>query len=330
MKSAEVLEQIQPIMDTSARTIDHGPATRVVVHPDMVTLRPGRGGHHMEIGKEGVKSLSSFIGMPEKFANQLSTGTVGTVATELLQRKGRYDVMTREGQVVAFDNPHSHRMLQPERVLRTIENAVRGEVDYHRVMIQEPHTVTLEIVGEQNQAVVRGDMVRAGAMVTFSPIGVVSPSVQSYVQRLACTNGVISSDVLRQFSFNGGGGGEGDDIWHFFRQATRDAFGAMGRIVERWQEMRRENIPAADRAMILEAMLKEAGIGKKEADAVRAQALENPPRNTYDILNLISSASSHLLTTPKDIRRAQNAVMVFQDRSSHARICPVCRREQRG
>ena len=75
MKSADVLEKMQPIMDTTARTIDHGPATRVVVQPDMVTLRPGRGGHHLELGKEGMDSLAKFIGMPQQLTHQLSTDT---------------------------------------------------------------------------------------------------------------------------------------------------------------------------------------------------------------------------------------------------------------
>lgn len=325
MNRTEVLDRIQPIMDLSLRTIDHLPATRVEVHPDMVTLRPGRGGRIMEMGEEGVRSMSQYIEMPQNLTKRLTTATLGRVATELLEEKGRYDVLIREGQVVAFADPHVHRTLNPDRVLRTIDSAIRGEVDYHRVMLMAEHTVSLEIVGERNQAVVRGDLVRAGAMVTFSPIGLTFPTVQSYVQRLACTNGVVSNDVLREFAY---GGGEGDDVWHFFRQSVRDAYNAVGRMVARWQQMREENIPPEDRAMILEAMLKEAGIGKKEAEAVRALALQNPPRNTYDVVNLISYASSHLLEHPNQIKRAQNAVAVFQDQSSHARICPLCHREQ--
>lgn len=328
MNREEVLEQLAPVRNISARTIDHIPATRVQVTPEMVTLRPGRGSRILQLAPEGVKSMAQFAEMPQGLAQKLRPVTFAAVATELLERKSSYDVLIRDDQVVAFAKPHHHRNLNPERLLRTIDGAIRGDVEYNRVMVTSDLAVTLEVVGTHQQAVVRGDMVQAGALVMFSPIGTILPSVQSYVLRLACTNGVTSTDILREFRYGGGDGGEGDDVWQFFRVSVRDAYNSVGRIINRWREMIEERLEPADRAMILEAMIKEAGIPKEDANAIRAMALQDPPQSTYDVLNLISYASSHLLEQPHQVRRAQTALASFQVQTEHERICPVCRRRQ--
>lgn len=328
MERTEVLEHMAPIMDLSVRTIDHIPATRIEVTPDMVTLRPGRGSRVLEMTPEGARNMAKFAELPQGLAQKIRPQTFGTVATELLARKGSYDVILQENQVVGFAKPHQYHSLNPRKVLQTIEGAIRGDVDYHRVMILPELVTSLEVLGTKQEAVVTGDMVQAGALVMFSPIGTILPSVQSYVMRLACTNGAVSKSVLREFNYEGGDGGEGDDVWHFFRQSVRDAYNSMGRIVNRWRQMIDENIEPADRAMILEAMIKEAGMAKEDAEVVRAMALHNPPNNTYDILNLLTYASSHLISDATRVRRAQVAAADFQTETEHSRTCPICQRRR--
>lgn len=88
--------------------------------------------------------------------------------------------------------------------------------------------------------------------------------------------------------------------------------------------MTEEQIPADQRAMMLEAMLKEAKITGEDANAVRALAIDNPPQTSYDMMNLLSNASSHLLEDPNRVRRAQNTVASYTSETEHARVCPIC------
>jgi len=179
----------------------------------------------------------------------------------------------------------------------------------------------LQVVGAKEAAVRRGDLVRAGALVQFSPINTIQPVVQSYVLRLMCTNGVSTKTVLAEFT---GGHGEGDDVWQWFRQSVRAAGQALGAIVNRYQQMIKERIPADQRASMLEALLRQAGITGRDAEVVRAQAIEQPPRNTYELLNLVTWASSHIISEPKNIQRALNATATFTDETEHASVCPLC------
>ena len=322
MDRTVVLEKLEPVSRISARQVEHNPRTRVMVEPGQVIIRPGNGGHLIPLSENGVKAMTNFVGLPRKLGQELSPELFGRVVTELLGRKERYNLLLDDGQVEGLAEYRGVRNLPVERVLSTIERAI-PRCDYHRVTVLPDCAATLEIIGTKQEAVRRGDMVRAGAMVSFSPINTVLPMVQSYVLRLVCTNGAISKTVLTQFT---GGGGEGDDIWQWFRQSVQAAYQSIGNIVNRYREMVQERIPADQRAAMLEELLRQAGITGKEAEAVRAQAIQNPPRNSYDMVNLITWASSHIISSPPQRHRALNAGATFTSESQHATICPLCRR----
>jgi len=324
----EVLEKMEPILNTQVRVMDHNPRTKVVVTPDEVVLRPGGGQHHLEMTTAGVQGMANFIGLPWNLAAKLRPETFGTVATELLGRTNRYALMLKDGAITGMAKPTEYRGLNPARVLTAVEGGIRG-LEYHRVLILGNFVVSLELIGEQREPVARGDLIQAGANVMFSPIGTVDPVVQSYALRLTCTNGATHNTVLREFHY-GGGGGEGDDVWQWFRTSARDAYNSLNRIVERYRVMMNEQIPADQRALMLEAMLREAKITGPDANAIRALAIENPPQNSYDMMNLMTNASSHLLEDPRRVRRAQAAVQSYTSETEHARLCPVCHTRRGG
>jgi len=324
MDRTAVLEKLEPIRNTTARPVVHTPRTRVLVQPGQVVIRPGNGGQLVPLSENGVKAMTNFVGLPRAVCRELSPDLFGKLLTELLSRKERYNLLLGDGEVQDFGEYRGIRNLPVERVLSTIEQGM-PRCDYHRVSILGNHSAMLEVVGIKQEAVRRGDLVRAGAMVSFSPINTVRPLVQSYVLRLACTNGVTSKTVLAEFT---GGGGEGDDVWQWFRQSVRAAYQSVGEIVNRYKEMVRERVPADQRAGMLEELLHQAGIMGREAEAVRAQAIQEPPRNTYDMMNLITWASSHIVRSPAKVQRALNASATFTSESEHARVCPLCHSRQ--
>ena len=320
MNRTEVLEKLEPIRHTTTRQVEHTPRTRVLVQPGQVVIRPGSGGQLVPLSENGVKAMTKFVGLPQSLCKELSPDLFSRVATELLGRKERYNLLLDDGQVENFIEYRGVRNLPVERVLSTIERTIPN-CDYQRVNILGNHSAMLEIVGTKQEAVRRGDLVRAGAMLSFSPINTIMPSVQSYVLRLVCSNGVTSKTVLAEFT---GGGGEGDDVWSWFRQSVRAAYQSVGNIVNRYKQMIQERIPADQRAGVLEELLRQAGITGREAEAVRAQAIQEPPRNSYDMMNLITWASSHIVQSPQRIQRALNASATFTSEREHASICPLC------
>jgi hypothetical protein len=278
------------------------------------------------MGPDGIKSVTHFVGLPLHLAKELSHSTFSQALSELLEHTGKYSLIVKDDRVVNVLPYGARTAVNPERLLNTIEVVIPVN-DYLRLTILNNQPVaSLEIVGDSTQAVSRGDLVRAGVKVGFSPMGVVTPTVQSYAEVLACTNGATSNVVLAEFASGGRGGGEGDSVWQFFRQSVRKAYGAFDSVVGEWKKLQSENIPPADRARILAALLKKAQISGGIADAVMAMAVERPPRNAWDMHNLITYASSHLLTAPRQVERAQETAAAFADETSHAKTCPLCHR----
>lgn len=326
MNKDEVMEQLSPIMRTEVKNIEHSPRTRIEVTPDMVTFRPGGGARTLEVGKDGMERLTGFMGLPWNVATSLRPETLSAVSTELMARKQRYSLVVRDGTVMDVSRPHDRLNIPVERALRAIEKAI-PEIEFHRVLVTGATEATLEVLGARRQPVVKGDLIQAGASISFSPIGSIEPMVQSHVLRLICTNGMTSNTILREFHYGTGGdgsSGEGDDIWQWFRASVSAAYGALNQIVIRYQQMIAEEIRPEDRALILTAMLREAKISGKDAEAIRALALENPPETSYDMMNLLTYASSHILRQAPRVRQAQLVAANYTQQETHSRVCPVC------
>ncbi len=326
MNKVEVLEKMEPVLNTQVREITHNPRTRVVVTPDMITFRPGGGQRTLEMTETGVQSLANFIGLPWQLAAKLRPGTFGEVSSELLESKRQYSLVVKDQRVTAVVKRGHYHTINPERALKAIEDGVPG-IEFHQVHILDDLVVSLDVVGEKREPVQRGDLIQAGANIAFSPMGTVNPSIRSFVLRLTCTNGATDNTILRDFTWGGdggSGGGEGDNIWQWFRRSTRDAYNALDIIVQRYREMMGEDIPQGDRAAMLEALLRQAKITGAAATAIRNLAIENPPTNSYEMMNLITWASTHLLQEPKQIARAREATAGYALEETHARICPVC------
>jgi hypothetical protein len=327
MNKAEVLERVGPLVEGEVRNIRESDGARVVAGADVVSLRPRRHTRAIEMSPEGVRNMVSFAGLPLKIARELSHNTFSQLLSELMTNTGKYSIIVKDDRIVNVIPYGAQTMVNPERLLNTIEKIIPVR-DYHRLTILDKSpVVSLEIVGQKTQPVVRGDLVRAGVKVDFSPMGIIRPVVQSYAVVLNCTNGATSNVVLNEFrGGHGRGGGEGDDIWQWFRASVKRAYGSFDQVVGQWKKLQSENIPPADRARMLAALLQKANITGQIADAVMAMAVENPPRNAWDMHNLITYASSHLLTVPNQVERTQRAAASFADETTHSKTCPLCHR----
>lgn len=320
MDRAAVVERLAPLTRVRAQTVESGPNVRVLVGPDGTTLRRGRSAP-LDFAPEGIRSLMGATGLTQRVVDQISPATAGTVLTEILGRQPRYTVVTQEGRIVELAKEGQYHHVDAGRVVTAIERA-NGEVDFHR-LIELPHyTARLELVTTQEAPVTRGDLVRAGAVVQFSTLGITRPLVQAFTQRLVCTNGATASDYLQEFTF----GGEGDNLYQWFRQSLRGAIRSVAGVVERYRLMAGRELPAEERAHILEGLLRAAGLHNNRpiAGAVHARALEAPPQTEWDAFNLLTWATSHTDLNGLALVRAQNAIATWAGETEHRRVCPAC------
>lgn len=312
--------------EMNLRRIESHAGARVTVGPDgTMSLRPSAHAQTLtfEPKTEVLKKVLDFAKVPSGMVKQLSTDTLGRVLTDTLGDKEAYTAVMCAGQVIDLVDDSRFKALPPERVLDMVEHTIGEGLQYHRLNCLSPYHANLEIVGVDERPVTKGDLIRAGVSLTFSPIGVIQPSVQSYAIRLACTNGATSMDKLDSWQFGGGDNDSGGGVWNWMRAAMRGAYNSIDEIARSYAKMREEGVPPGERAALIEMLIKRGKLPTIVANEIRAMALEHPPENAYDAFNLMTWAASHRLINGPAVR-AQAAAAAFASATEHDRICPVC------
>lgn len=329
MERDDVMQILEPALKAGVRVVSHPDEARVSVDSDgQVAIRPGRHQRSLPVLKDAVGNLTGFAGLPWGIAAQLHPATFANAASELLNQKKEFALVVQDNQVADVVKDTRFHPVNAERLLRAIEGSIPG-FQYHSVRILEHMVVMLDILGERREPVLVGDLCQSGATTIFSPLGNINPVIKSFVLRLDCTNGNESpfgGSVFEWGSGAGGGSGGGSEgIFGWFRSSTRQAYNSLRKVVERYRKMTEEIVDPHDRAMLLESLMKEAGIVGEDAATVRSWAIEEPPESTYDIMNLITRAASHILDDPKRILRARKAASEYAHSDhTHGRVCPVC------
>lgn len=326
MDKNQVLEQLEGLTKIRTKVIEGD--FRVVHSPGDGTLafRATPRAKPLLVEPESVGNVFRHAGVTDQLSQRLSSATLATVVQESLRSRddGRFSVLTRDNQIIDLGPPGEYQSVAPERVLTNIEKGMKDAVEYHKILNLPHHTVQLQTIGLEERAVAVDDIVRAGVLVQFSPIGVTAPSIQAFNMRLVCTNGMTTTEVMREFTFGRGGDGGGEDIWKWFRASSREAYRSLDAVVDRYRQLMAEEISAEDRATIINALLASMRANRVTVEAVRAEALRNPPQNSYDVMNLGSWATSHVMEDPAHVVRGQRSLAAFVSEESHARLCPTC------
>lgn len=330
MNRDEVLARLEPERGFEIRPVGERPVVLVEEGGDAgkitaVSIRPDRGAHAIEMSAAGIESMLKRIGLSEQLTKKLQPGTLAIVCGEALSRT-QVAVMVKDHRAIDIVSAKGIRLIQPERVISTIEKAIPG-AEFHRVMSLPNHVVRLETIGTEEKPVSRGDLVRAGVLTQFSVLGATLPTIQTFVVRLACTNGATTMDVFSEFAFSGGGHGEdGGDFQHWLKLKSRAAYRSLDKVVNRWIELTHEVVAPADRADLLAHWIKESRVPPEIVPAIQALALNEPPQNQYDMMNLITYATSHFNMEPVAISRTLDRVAGIQSQEHHRKLCPTCNR----
>src|SRR4030067_389739 len=100
MNRVEVLEKLNPMVEGEIRNIKSSDGARVIVDSGTVGLRPHRGARLIDMGPEGVKSVTHFVGLPLYLARELSHTTFSQALSELLEQTGKYSLVVRDNRIV--------------------------------------------------------------------------------------------------------------------------------------------------------------------------------------------------------------------------------------
>lgn len=327
MKREEVLSRIATVSDVTPKVVDSANPRVTFIGSDnaQLAIKPSSGARSIPLSVEGSKSLISLVGMTAKMRTDLTGPTFQKAASELLTKRGRFTVLTKDGVGLEILGGKHHYPVEPDRALRSIEQV---GMNFHRVYTRDDRSVVIQTLGERIESVTKakGDRVQAGATVIFSPLGTVIPQVQSFCMVVFCSNGCAMEEVSESFSFADGGGSQNPDgFWEWFRKNLRKAADSIGIQTQHFREMQGHRINPNERPAALEGILQQAHLPDDMEKLVRARALAQPPENAWEMMNLITYATTHATDDYEVVRKSNKAMSTFAHNVAVHKVCPLCR-----
>ena len=298
--------------------------TLIQMIPDEKIINVFEDGQTWQAALAHYDQTMRHLGFSNAMAKRLAATTASQVASELLRQKGEVTALTRYDELLGMAPKGRYKELPVDLVLEVIQQNLgdAGTVDCNRAMILPKYGVRLEMIGDTEHEVVKGDLIRAGVMVEFNPVGLTNPVVQSFGVRLVCTNGMTSNQVLESYSMTA----DVENTREWLRQSVTKAYTGLADAVQRWRMMAGTAVTPTDRTLILGGIARDAKLNAKEQTALFTKAAEEPPETAYDVLNLATWVTSHVMTQPQRVIRAQNAVARFVQEDTAHKYCPTCKR----
>ena len=300
--------------------------------PDGVLSLVTGGDEFMLRGKPRASFLKT-LGVTPKIMNRLTRDTSTTMLNELYDHSGHVSIIHDGSEAKSFVPNGRYTSIPVEFVLTCINEAIGPSVvNYEKAHVYPNYDVRLEVSGGNESRVITdakkdvGDMVKGGAIVHFNPLGITDPYVQTYGQRLVCTNGMTSTEVMRSYELGNSDGENYSTLIAWMRDSVREAYTSIGEAVNKWTRLADDKLAPQDRPLLIGAIAKDAKLKGNAAEAFMARAMEEPPESSYDVLNLLTWLSSHVQEDPDAIQRAQNVAANFADARLHGKYCPTCRR----
>ena len=344
LENDDVLERLSIPDGISARPLDINRSAKFEVRKDgTMNVRFNRDKDQVFTieDPEAMKSMAEFAGisqdMAKKFPQELVTPLVS------------YGIKLRDGVVVVADednrivNVQDRSKLQPimpaEAVLEHML-AQWPEVKFKDAQMGRGYGTDIVAITHDEERRLEelvqpglhqflpagGDPFRAGVHIHTNPMGLSAPEIEPFTYRLICLNGAVHTQYLHDAW--GRGFGEGDEVWQWFRDGLQASDMAVGNIMGKYAEMIGETIEPNARAAVVEGYARQARLGTEDRQALREQAMNEPPRNMYDLFNLATATATHRghKTLQEMLNHQRRATVNTTTADAHGHYCPTCKR----
>jgi len=262
---------------------------------------------------QSLPSVVPLLGIPKNFLQKCPIDLQVSILNHFSQQLGYPSMVTKDDRVIAFAVKDS-LLISPNMVIEKIEKNTECR-EYDKVLVYD-NIIDIYVVGETEKEVVKGDIVKGGVGVMFSPLGIVSPEITSYTYRLLCSNGLIAPESLSRFKM--GSAGDGFDSW--FSETLPRAYDIAFAQVEKFREMRNVklngNTPGIFRHLVEKFPLVVQNLLYEEV-------LREKPGNLYELMNIITAFASHKVENPL---RMKTLMMASGGMATHYETCPSCHR----
>jgi hypothetical protein len=286
-------------------------ATQGKWKPDGQQLSYKQGRKTYAVPQAVAQHATRLAKIPVAYAEKCPADLLAINLNYFMPSIGQMQMVTKGNDLVALTTPDKP-ILRSDKVVRKIETSVHP-TEYRHLNIK-PELVEIYAVGERREAVKRGDLVRGGAYMAYSPLGLIDPVVKGYAEILRCVNGMITSESTVVFHY----GGEDGDVYSWLGKNLKAAYNTLKPETNRLREMSNQQINPSE---MIDHVLR--GIrGEETRNLIRARVMDNPTRTMYDLHNHVTFVASHEVQDPG----TRHHLMTAASGLTEHRTCPVCHR----
>lgn len=271
------------------------------------------GSHEVPMTSDGLEQLATFVGAPRSFVQKLPVDLQQTVLARLLRD-------TSSNVTVRYGDSGINEMFQPGRVRleprQVVDSAIKvmGEQALVVERYYDSDDLLLDVMVPEDfdrgiggdPAV--GDISRGGIRVTQDRKNNHAPKVNSYIYRLACTNGMVVPDTGLTLDARGS---SAEILLAELELAAQHAFGQVEEQIRHFYELRNQRIEG-DVTQTVIRVAAERGLPDRTGLALARRVPDqlNPETlgreaTMFDLVNLITNqANDPALSNRPGSRRA--------------------------
>lgn len=200
------------------------PTTGMTVLPDGNTLEIGNAGQ-FHINEHTHNQIGTFLDIPSRHYDRLRAQAPALLSLEanhfLRSNPQERMVRTMDGTARAFMS-NRYRRLDYYDMLQAILPRILDDKELTVASSEITESrLYLKIVKPSTEAeITKGDPVRAGFVVQDSEVGMGSVSVQPYIERLICTNGMVATEFSQRRNHVGRASKGSDENFELYSDDT--------------------------------------------------------------------------------------------------------------
>ena len=321
MKTGRSLQEVMLELDrqNKAKKDYIGSAQALRLYEDGQTFEIGSMGKARQFGTTRLfhRQVASALGIPAKYYDLMQSRKPELLAQNVNawfgDRENSYMIRTMDygaGRMASALLSDRYRRIDNMEIASAVLPLFAGSDQYEVVSSEvTENRLYLKIVNRRlEMAVVPGDIVQAGVMISNSEVGLGSVSVQPLVYRLVCTNGMVVNDMGERKNHVGRAAKAVDDSFHIYSDETMEAEdkafllklrdvtmaaieeSRFAQVVGRLKEA--AGIPITGKVTeVVELTARTYGINSDEQDSVLQHLIAGGDLSQYGLSNAITRAS---------------------------------------
>lgn len=290
-------------------------------------LRFRHGQREYGMSGEAYKHLCRKLGIPQAYLTKTPHDLM-VPHVNYWMAQGRAPIITYgvQDDVVRLFSYGATQPVGVGAVLDVLEPMLGDhEPQVHHVSHDLRHT-SFSVTTQENEAEAQGkvgEALRTGVTVDASYFGASPFTVSAYVQRLICTNGMVSTDNTYRHSRRPGA--DQSDLREWINDALTDALDAGSTELDSLSRLQALTFDG-HLSDAMGSIFAEFSVPRNMQERIRNEVIDEAPETMYDLLNVITDIASNDEGVLDDPALSRRLMHIGGSIAAHPEFCESCYR----